>query len=192
MHLAARVRWTLARHPSIYWSIVALAGLVVTLSVRGAADAATTARDRWGTSVVAYVTQTFVERGSPVVGVAHDVPLALLPDGALVDAPPPGAVAAHDLAAGDLLDTTDIASSEAAPASWVVLAVPSVALRLVIGDTVAVLGAGSLLCDGTVTDVGGVSPDGDAPSIEVAMPAECAEQTAPLLALDEVVLGRHG
>ncbi|MFZ9628144.1 MAG: hypothetical protein ACO3C1_02200 [Ilumatobacteraceae bacterium] len=189
MHLAAHIRWLLARHPSVYWALVALTGLIVVLSVRSASDAATTERDRWGTSVVAYVTTGFVARGESVVAEPHDVPLALLPDGALVDAPPPGAVAAHDLAAGDVLDSTDVAESGEVPASWVVVRVSSPAPRLVAGDGVAVLGAGTLLCDGTVTDVR-ASDDGEV-AIEVAMPPDCAEHVAPLLALDEVVLGRR-
>lgn len=191
MHLAARLRWTLARHPILYWLLVGSVGLVVTSSVRRAVDGATTARDRWGTSVVAYVTAGFVERGSTVIAEARDVPLAMLPDGALVDAPPPGAVAAHDLAAGDILDSTDVATSGAVPATWVVLSVSTPAPGLVAGDTVAVLGAGALLCDGTVVAVGPAT-EGDAPSIEVAMPGDCAEHAAPLLALGEVVLGRRG
>ena len=189
MHVAARIRWLLARHPSIYWTIVAVTGLVVVLSVRSASDAATTERDRWGTSVVAYVTTGFVARGDTVVAEPHDVPLALLPEGALVDPPPPGAVAAHDLAAGDVLGSTDVADSGGVPSSWVVLRVSSPAPHLVAGDDVAVLGAGSLLCDGTVAAVM-AGDDGDV-SIEVAMPPDCAQQAAPLLALDEVVLGRR-
>lgn len=190
MHLAARLRWTLARHPSLYWLLVGTVALIVTTSVRSASESAQTARDHWGTSVVAYVTETFIARGDTVVAAAHDVPLALLPDGALVDAPPPGAVAAHDLAAGDVLDTTDIAAADSIPSAWVVLSVSTPAPRLVAGDRVAVLGAGALLCDGMVTAIA-APVDGEDTAVEVAMPDDCAQQAAPLLTLGEVVLGRR-
>lgn len=111
----------------------------------------------------------------------HDYPAAMVPSAAITTAPG-DAVAAHAVAAGEVLVAADLAGPSAVPAGWVVFAVPSEgAPALLAGDTVSLFGSGQLWCDGVVHSVDGERAD-------VAVPPDCAAAVSAQLALDAVVL----
>lgn len=167
-----------------------MCGLVVWSVLHGMAGDAADARDRWGRTTSVWVVTRRTARGEAPAAVATDLPLAMVPDGAVAGDEPLDAVAAHDLAVGDVIDELDIARPDDAPVSWVVMAVPAeTAPSLVEGDRVAVFGSGELLCDGIVAapvaDVDGRR------TVDVALPPACAADLSAHLANGLATLGRR-
>lgn len=185
MHLVARVRWTLARHPSLYWLAIAVCAVAAALPVHRAGRDAAEARSRWGTVVDAVVASAAIERGQPLVALLQPVPVAMLPDGALTEMPAAGAVAARRIAANAIVTEVDLAAS-ATPDGWVTIALAAVSPPLVAGDQVAVLAGGTLLCDGIAA---GAVVDG---RVDLAVPAACAVRASGAAASGDLMLGRRG
>jgi hypothetical protein len=190
MSAFARLRWLVARHPSIHWIVIGTCGLVAWSVLRGMAGDADEERRRWGTTATVWVTDVDVLRGDAVVASATEVPLALVPADALPGDQPLDGVATHDLSAGEVVVGHDVATADDAPATWVVMAVPAdTAPRLVVGDRVAVFGSGALLCDGVVT-AAAVEVDGRR-TVDVALPPDCAADVSAHLASGVASLGRR-
>ncbi len=87
MHVAARARLALARRPWLYWLIVAALASVIALVVQGQVTDLDDARRSWGDTRPVLVAAAPLEPGGPIVVLTHDVPVALLPVGALEDLP---------------------------------------------------------------------------------------------------------
>ena len=190
MPLLARLRWMVARHPSIHWFTIGACGLVVWSVLRGMAGDADAERRRWGNTTTVWITDVEVARGEVVTATATEVPLALVPADAVPGDRPILGVATHDLAVGEVVVALDIAAASDAPASWVVLAVPAdTAPLVVLGDRVAVFGSGSLLCDGIVA-AAAAEVDGRR-TVDVAMPADCAADVTAHLTSGVASLGRR-
>lgn len=185
MHLVTRLRWVIARHPSLRWIAVGSCTLVVASTVHRLASEAAAARERWGTSVDVVVAVAETRRGEPLAVTVQPVPLAMVPDGALDAAPAPGELAAQHLTAGEIVTVHDVAD-DAVPDGWVVLALDTGAPPVTEGDRVAVLGGGAVLCEGLVTGT-----DGEG-RIDVAMPVACATRASEAVSLGEILLGRLG
>lgn len=185
MHVLPRLRLAFARHPWLHWAIAALAGALIWLQIASADRAATSARDAWGTSTPVWVAAAGAERGQPVRAERLDVPVAVVPDGA-VTADPVEAVAARRIRRGAVLVDDDLGDGSVPP-EWVVFAVPTDAgPSLVEGDRVTVFAAGLHDCDGITGDTG---PDGA--TIDVAVPAECAEALSTALTAGDLVVARR-
>lgn len=190
MRLFPRLRLLLARRPWLYWLVVGLCAAIVWLSVAAAADGVEAERARWGTSQRVWVTESAVAAGSPVVAVARDYPLAMVPTAAVTAAP--NGVAAHDLAAGEVVVQGDVAAADRlAPADWLVFAIPAAhGPEIVTGDTVAIFGSGQWWCDGIVMGVNLDDSTIDGGLVELAVPPECAPSLSAQLALGAVTLAR--
>ena len=190
MRLLPRLRLLLARRPWLYWLVVGLCAAVVWLSVSAAADSVEAERARWGTTQRVWVTAAPVAAGAPVSSVAREYPQAMVPVAA-VTAEPTG-VAAHALAAGEVVVAGDVASDDdgLAPADWLVFAVPAEGgPSLIAADTVAIFGSGQWWCDGVVAAASDDAVDGR--SVEVAVPPDCAPSLSAQLALHAVTLARQ-
>ncbi|MFM7045079.1 MAG: hypothetical protein ACKOYG_05945 [Ilumatobacteraceae bacterium] len=185
MHIAARVRWTLARHPSLYWLAIGLCAFAAATSVHRAGREAATARDRWGAVVDVVVADTGIERGQSLDASVQPMPLAMVPDGALTELPAAGTVAARGIAARAIVTALDLAAS-ATPDGWLTISLAAVAPPVVAGDQVAVLASGVLLCDGIVSG----TPDDEL--VDVAVPASCAVRASGAVASGDLMLGRRG
>ncbi|HEY0519598.1 MAG TPA: hypothetical protein VGC84_08905, partial [Ilumatobacteraceae bacterium] len=84
MHLLARARMTLARHPSIYWVALTLVSAVVALGVAHALASVDAARRSWGEQRSVWIATATIEPGQPVTAVQRDVPVAVVPVEAVV------------------------------------------------------------------------------------------------------------
>lgn len=191
MHLIARLRWLVARHPSIARLLVVATALITWTSLHRAGNAADTARRRWGEAVTVWITSAAADRGESIAAVATQVPRAIIPDTAVAAGDGPlDAVAARSIARGEILVEGDIAAVDIADAG-IIMAVPAeTAPQLVIGDRVAVFGSGELLCDGlAITPATQI--DGR-PVVEVAVPATCAAELSIQLTAGAATLGRRG
>ena len=188
MRLLPRLRLLLARRPWLYWLVVGLCATTVWWSVSAAADGVESERARWGATQRVWVTTAPVAAGSTIAVVAHDYPQAMVP-AAAVTAEPSG-LAAHALAAGEVVVSGDVADEGGlAPADWLVFAVSADdGPNLAAGDEVAIFGSGQWWCDGVVAAVSDNAADGR--SVEVAVPPDCAPSVSAQLALAAVTLAR--
>ncbi|MEQ1701460.1 MAG: hypothetical protein ABMA25_15230 [Ilumatobacteraceae bacterium] len=189
MRLFPRLRLLLARRPWLYWLVVGLCAAVVWLSVSAAADGVAAERARWGTTQRVWVAAAPVAAGSPVVAVARDYPQAMVPPSALTAEP--SGVAAHELAADEVVVEGDVVSADdgLAPTDWLVFAVPvEAAPQVASGDTVAIFGSGQWWCDGVVAGASDSAVDGRV--VELAVPPDCAPSLSAQLALGAVTLAR--
>jgi len=168
MWLLARLRFTLARRPYLYWVFAGTCALLVALRLQSLEASAEHAAAAWGTSRTVWVNEGDAVAGAPLHPVLRHHPTATVP-AAAVTTVPSGARAARPVVDGQVLLAADIAGRRTPPADWVVLAVPADhAPSAEPGDGVAVLHSGAFACDGTVI----AGPHGDA--LEVAMPVACA------------------
>ena len=116
MHVAARVRLALARRPWAYWSIVVTVAAVPALVVHGHLDRLDEARRSWDETRPVLVAATGLEPGDEILAHTVDVPVALLPAGAL-GALPAGVQLRQRVADGEVLTGLDIAARRG-PASF--------------------------------------------------------------------------
>jgi len=192
MWLLARLRYTLARRPYLYWLFAGTCALLIAARLHRVEAAAEHAAAGWGTSRVVWVNEGDAAPGSPLHPVLRHHPSATVPRTAVATVPA-GARAARAIADGQVLLAADIAGGRTPPADWVVLAVPADhAPGAVPGDGVAVLHAGTLACDGTVMDRTGVDSAGQGThgdALEVAVPVACA--AAVSADLSTVVVARR-
>ena len=189
--LAVHIRSYLARHRRVHWCLVAGLALVAGAAVLQHGQRLDRERAAWGSRVEVWVADRTLEPGDTLVGRAVLVPQAVVPSGALTTAPPPGAIAAQRVAAGEVVTAFDVAggADELVPAGWrsVAVAVDERSLVVEVGDRVDVAADGVLLApDGRVVAVGDAS-------VAVAVPAEVAAAVA-VAALDgrAVLMGRGG
>ncbi len=190
MHLLARCRTAAARHPLVYWGLVAALGVVAVgttwherARVASARDAGATERGR---RAVAVTVHDLVPGDRPDVRPVA-LPVAMLPEAALdPDALTADAVVVQHVGAGEVLTTFDLGSGPLAllPPGWIALAVrleppPAVA----IGDAVRLLTGDGVLADAAV--VTGVDDD----VITVGVPEQIAPTVAEAARLQVLTLG---
>ncbi len=152
MRLPRRLRLLLATRPLVYWGLaIALAATTATVVERATADAAN-ARRRWGDTRPALIATRPVALGEtlgPANAAVRDMPVALLPAGALAALPSaPAPAVAAPLAAGEVVTAARLgragrsvtAGLLPAHTTGVAVARPH-GLPLEPGDTVDVIGA---------------------------------------------------
>ena len=108
MHVAARVRLVLARHRWAYWLIVATLAAVPALAVHDHMTRLDQARRSWDETRPVLVASTALGPGEPILTRTVEVPVALLPSGALEELPA-GARLRQRVAAGEVLTDLDVA-----------------------------------------------------------------------------------
>ena len=187
MHLLARCRTAAARHPLVYWGLVAALGVVAVGTTWHERARVASARDAWGTTrVVAVTVHDLVPGDRPDVRPVA-LPVAMLPEAALdPDALTADAVVVQHVGAGEVLTTFDLGSGPLAllPPGWIALAVrleppPAVA----IGDAVRLLTGDGVLADAAV--VTGVDDN----VITVGVPEQIAPTVAEAARLQVLTLG---
>jgi|GEM_PF-3280906 len=182
-HPVARIRLALARRRRLYWWAVGVAAAVVGLVVERATHDLTAARDAWGRSRTVLVVSSPTAAGDTPRVEARSLPVAALPESALVELPV-GAVAAHHLDPGVVITPSDLVEPTAA--EGVRLAVPARgAPVLLVGQRALLLAADGTRCDGPVV---GTSDEW----IDVAVPSRCAAAVALALLAGDLVVGALG
>jgi hypothetical protein len=183
VHILARVRSIVARHPWMYWLAVATLAAIVTIGVVHAMARVDAARRSWGTQHAVWTATDEVDPGQPIAAELREVPTAVVPVGA-VDSSPVGAIARQHISAGEIVTNTDVALDGAAgliPVGWVAFAVPESVAHFSVGDHVNVYTPDRLISDGVVVDVS----DSDA---MVAIAADAAPAMASALQADAVTI----
>jgi Flp pilus assembly protein CpaB len=129
----------LRRRPVPFWVAAAAAALLTALLVGRLAGEAGAARDRWGERREVVVATADVAAGEPVEAALRALPVAVVPAGALRSLPR-GAVAAVDLAEGEVLLEGRLAGGSILPEGTRGIALPAGGgLPLAVGDRVDVL-----------------------------------------------------
>jgi hypothetical protein len=175
----------LARHPLLYWIVVAVCAGVAAHVVAGAVREVDRERSRWGDTSEVWVAAHAVVPGEAIAAELRTLPLALMPDG-VVERDPVGAVALQRLAAGEIVTTADVGGGalELLPQSWqgVAFAADDTTIRLRIGDRVGVVADGVVVVESAVViDVAERSVTVGVPSADAASAALAARaQTAAL------------
>jgi len=162
MHVAARARLVLARHPWIYWVVVATLAVLAATAMRSEMASIAAERDSWGATRTVLVASRQLEPGDPIVAELVELPLAALPVDALSEVPETGSVRQR-VATGEVLTTLDVTSnvgpaSSAEPGTVVVALSDPLARDVVVGLDVQVTADGLVLADaarvtGIVDDV---------------------------------------
>lgn len=187
--LMARVRVMLARHPSLYWTVVAACAGIVAWATSAALAAPVHERAAWGTSRRAWVADRDLAPGSPIAAHPVEVPVALVPTGALTAFDQ--GTAAGPIASGEILVDHDIAGTgrwALVPPGWRAIAVPHTDATLDVepGDRVDVHWAGGpLTADAMIVAV-------DESAITVAITAADAGAVAVAASDPSLVLALVG
>jgi hypothetical protein len=85
MHIAVTMRRVVARHPWVYWLTALLLALVVAMLVNRQVTALDDTRREWSTTRRVLVAAADHEPGESLRAEPRSVPIALLPDGAVLD-----------------------------------------------------------------------------------------------------------
>ena len=184
MHLLARVRLMVARHPWTYWVAIAALSGALALGVARAMAGVDAARRSWGDQETVWIASAAIEPGQPIVAARSDVPRAVVPAGA-IDGRPIDVVARQHIGPGEIITNADIAIAGPAgliPDGWVAFAVPATVEHFAIGDHLEVYTAEQLVGAGLVVDRG-------ESELMVAIPADAAPAMATALLADAVTLG---
>lgn len=180
MHVAARLRYVLARHRWLYWAAVLLLGGATALVVASATAAVDDARRSWGETRPVLVATADLVPGDPLDGAAElrALPVPMIPAAAL-GAARAGAVARQHVATGEVVVSADVAATASPqaliPAGWSAVAVAeAVPTGAVTGDEVTAVAEGVVLAArGVVVGRSGDAvlvavPDGDGPAVAMA------------------------
>jgi hypothetical protein len=183
LHQLAWVRLMVARHPWIYWlSIIALAG-VIGLGVARAVSRVDAERRSWGDQHEVWVASATIDPGEAIVAERRDVPVAVVPDGAVTLAPT-GSVARQHIELGEIVTRPDVTAQGSAalvPDDWVAFSVTASGEHLAAGDHLDVFSGDQLIAAGSVVAIG----DAD---VMVAVPATAAPAMAGALLANAVTL----
>jgi len=167
----------------MYWLAVATLAAIVAIGVVHGMARVDAARRSWGTQHAVWTTTGDVEPGQPIPAELREVPMAVVPAGA-VDESPVGALATQHIGVGEIVTTVDVALDGAAgliPDGWVAFAVPESAAHFSVGDHVDVYTSDRLISNGVVVEVS----ESDA---MVAITADAAPAMASALQADAVTL----
>jgi hypothetical protein len=183
MHLLARVRLIVARHPWIYWLVIAVIAGAVALTSASAMARVDAARRSWGEQTTVWVTASPIEPGQPIAADPREVPVAVVPVGALTQSPA-GSVALQRIGAGEIVTSIDVSANGRAgliPPGWVAFVVPASPEHFATGDHLAVYAGDQLVAAGLVVG------DGES-ELMIAIPAAAAPALAAALLADAVTL----
>lgn len=182
---AVHVRAFFARHPRTHRALVVALAIAAGAIVASQTMAANAARDAWGERHTVWTAHHDTATGEVVTARAVEVPVGLVPAAAL-DVAPSGVVARHDLAAGEILTTSDVATSEELLGDGrrgVAVPADDTTLPATVGDRVDVVALGRVLAgDAVVTEV---RPTVVVVAVDAAVAAEVAaavlDRTASLV-----------
>jgi hypothetical protein len=183
VHILPRVRMIVARHPWLYWLVVATLAAVVAMGATRAMAGVDAARRSWGTQRTVWTAAGEVEPGQPITAERREVPTAVVPSGA-VETSPVGAVATQHIAAGQIVNDHDVTFDGPAgliPDDSVAFAVPESVAHFSVGDHVNVYTTDRFISDGVVVDAG----DSD---VMVAIDTDAAPAMASALQAGAVTL----
>ncbi len=183
MHLLARIRLMVARHPWIYWLAIAVVAGVVAIGAASTLAGVEAARRSWGQQSTVWVTTSAIEPGQPITAAGRDVPVAVVPAGAIHD-DPARTVARQRIGPGEIVTDDDVSVRGTAgliPEGWVAFAVPASSEHFATGDHLSVFSGERLVATGLVVDEG-------ESELMVAVPATAASTLAAALLADAVTL----
>jgi len=151
--VAVRWRRLVARRPWIYWVVIAGLACTGAASVHQRIENLEAARRQWGDTRRVLIAAVDVNAGAPIVADVVDVPLVLVPSGALdPDDAGSAIIARHALRPGDVLTDLDVGRAGTAgplalvPEGWLAVAViESPASGAQPGDRVVVASEGVVL-----------------------------------------------
>lgn len=151
MHVVARARLVLVRRPWIYWLVVVALSTLVAVTVHGQLSALDDARAEWGSTRRVHVALRQLDPGGPIDTRRVELPIALLPTGAITERPP-DAVLRQRVAEGEVLTELDIAvrpgPAARAPEGTVVVAITDPLARVApIGAPVRVAAEGLVVAE---------------------------------------------
>jgi hypothetical protein len=184
MHLLARVRLMVARHPWTYWVAIAALSGALALGVARAMAGVDAARRSWGEQHTVWTASAAIDAGQAIIAGRRQVPRAVVPAGA-VDDIPSGVVARQHIGLGEIITDADITTAGPAgliPDGWVAFAVPATVEHFATGDHLEVYAAEQLVAAGLVVDRG-------ESELMVAIPADAAPAMTTALLAGAVTLG---
>jgi hypothetical protein len=174
VQLLVRVRVLLARHPVVYWIVVALVALQIASAVDARLDRLDEARRSWTETREVWVAVGDHQPGNLVVAQQRTLPVVGIPATALTEEP--RGVAVQWIDAGSVLTSADLGGDRLAllPDGWqgVAVSTGAPALPIVAGDHVAIVTGVEVLADDAIV----MSVD-DATAV-VAVPASAAPDVA--------------
>jgi hypothetical protein len=176
------------RHPLPYWLAVGVLAAVTAATLARVTDAAASERERWGERMLVAVALVDAGAGEAVTAELREVPVGLVPEGALTVLPD-GDVASAWIGAGEVVLEQRLAPAGLSPAAAMLpagtrgVAVPVgiAPLPVAIGDRVDVLGP-ALLAAGAL--VVAVTDD----AVTVAVPGSAARRVADVVVTGTVTL----
>lgn len=176
MHIVVRARRVLVVHPWIHWAVCVGLAVAAAFATHGYIARLDAERRSWGSTRQVWVTEGDVAAGAPMRATATEVPIALVPPGAVTE-PPDGAIARQRVTAGEIVVGADVATAAgpaglAAPGTVVVGLVDPLARNVAVGSTVQVSADGVVVCDEAT--VAAISDE----VIQLAVP----ERDAPIVA----------
>jgi hypothetical protein len=183
MHVLARIRLIVARHPWVYWLVISAVAGVVALGTERAMAGVDAARRSWGEQEAVWVASAAIEPGQPIRADRRQVPRALAPASAVIVAPV-DAVARQRISPGEIITDIDLAVRGAAgliPDGWVAFAVPSAVAHFAPGDHLRVYSGDQFVAAGVVVNSG-------ESELLVAIPIESAPAMATALLANTVTL----
>ncbi|MGZ4740796.1 MAG: hypothetical protein ACXV5U_08930 [Ilumatobacteraceae bacterium] len=183
MHVLARIRLMVARHPWVYWLVISALAGVVALGAARAMAAVDAARRSWGEQEAVWVASAAAEPGQPIQADRRQVPRALAPASAVID-DPADAPARQRIASGEIITELDLAAGGAAgliPHEWLAFAVPAAVAHFAPGDHVRVYSGDQFVAASLV-----VGRDDSA--VMVAIPIESAPAMATALLANTVAV----
>jgi hypothetical protein len=107
MHVVARARHFLARHPWAYWAVVLSFAAIVAGAIFHQLSLLEDARQEWQQTRSVLVADTDLQPGDSIRASSTDLPLAVLPESAL-DVVPNGSRLRQRVAAGEVLVAADL------------------------------------------------------------------------------------
>ena len=107
MHVVARARHFLARHPWAYWAVVLTFAAIVAGAIFHQLSLLEDARQEWQETRSVLVADTDLQPGDSIRASSTDLPLAVLPESAL-DVVPNGSRLRQRVAAGEVLVAADL------------------------------------------------------------------------------------
>ena len=183
MHLLARIRLTVARHPWAYWLAISVVAGAVALGTARAVAGVEAQRRSWGEQQTVWVAKAAIEPGQPIRADRQQVPRAVVPPGAVLVAPV-DVVARQRIGAGETINAVDLAASGSAaliPDGWVAFAVAASVDHFAPGDHLRVYSGDRFVATGVVVDH-------DESELMVAIPVEAAPAMATGLLADSVTI----
>ncbi len=160
MHVVARARLAVARRPWLYWAVVSVLVAAIALVVHAQMASLDAARQAWGETRQVLVAAGPLEPGDRISSRTVDLPIALVPVGAL-DVVATDALARQRLAPGEVLTELDVTDQPgpaalAADGTVVVGLSDPLSRGVAIGLVVRVTADGLVLAEtATVVDVDG-------------------------------------